>query len=124
MTTTWREFSWFSYRLSHWTASTFVGAIIVVPAIIAFVLLTALAVVWPVDIGNHYLGSGTLDLTGWVLGVMDVVEAALVERKGLLLISMLATGAVLLTLERHPLVRVAASVGCISVHLMVFGALL
>lgn len=124
MTTTWREFSWFSYRLSHWTASTFFGGIVLVPTIIVFVFLAALAVAWPVDIGNHYLGSGTLDWTGWVLGIMDTVDAALMERKGLLLISMLSSGTVLLTIERHPLVRFAASVGCFAVHLMVLGALL
>ncbi len=120
-----REFSWFSYRLSHWTASAFIGAVILVPAIIAFVLLAALAVAWPVDIGNHYLGgTDTLDWTGWVLGIMNTVEAAMIERKGLLMISMLATGTVLLTMERHPLARIVASVGCIAVHLMLLGALI
>lgn len=76
------------------------------------------------DIGNHFRGSGTLAAADWVFGVINIIDAALVEHKGLVLISILATSFVVLTLESHPFKQMAASVGCIAVHLMLIGALL
>ena len=119
------DFGLFSYRLAYWTVTLTMGMTILVPSIVALVLVLALLVAFPVDMGNHYLGgSGTLNLSGWVRGVIDTVEMALAAHRGLVLISVLASGAVALTLEKRPLVQMAASVLCIAVQLMLIGALL
>lgn len=120
-----RELDWRSYMLSHWTIKTFLVAPVVLMCAVVVGLLALVAGAWIVDLGNHFFGgSGTLALTDKAFSTLKMVEAELVERRGLMLISVLASFAVALTLEKGPLVRVAASIGCIAVHLVVIGALL
>lgn len=111
-----RELNWFSYRFAHWTATVCFGAIVIATA----VGITLLAVAWFLDVGNYLGGSGSLDATGWVLGLMRSLEGG----SGLLPLSMMASMAVALTMEKHPLARIVSSVGCIALHLMMLGALL
>ena len=120
----WLDFSLFSYRLAHWTAKIFAGITLFVPMAVVCALMIALGGAWLMDIGNHLRGSGTLEAADRVFGIVNMIDAALVERKGLVLISILATSSVVLTLESRPLKQMAASVGCIAVHLMLIGALL
>ncbi|WP_273794817.1 hypothetical protein [Brucella intermedia] len=120
----WLDFSVFSYRLAHWTANIFAGIILFVPMAVACILTIVLGGAWLMDIGNHFLGSGTLEVAARVFGIVNMIDAALVEHKGLVLISILAIISVVLTLKSHPLKQMAASVGCIAVHLMLIGALL
>lgn len=112
-----RELNWFSYRFADWTATVCFGAILLGMGV-AFTLLVG---AWFMDVGNYYLGgSGSLDATGWVLGLMKSLDG----RDVFLPLSMLASFVVAWTREKHPLARIVSSVGCIALHLMLLGALL
>lgn len=105
------------YRLAFWTTTIFMGAWLYGMGAWAIVLMFTTLL----DAGNHLFASGTLNLSG---PIINATETFMDGRNGLILVSWLAIGGVMLTLERGPALQLVAAVACIGLHIMLIGAIL
>lgn len=107
----------FSYRAAYRTALILFGTwvIAIAAATVGFAVAALL------DTGSYLFGSGMLNAIRAHERAMDFVMS---EFRPFMAISVLATGGLMMTLEKGPITQLLAALACVAVHILAIGAML